>query len=226
MYQLGIRVHKRHKVALYLLAVAILLTAAFFSYRALHLTPASQTHIKNSSGITGTYDSGEPKQVAIDEPLFSLELPAGWAAAIPVPGAPVPVQYYFKSSSADARQLAIYIDTIPTTMALNRVVSVSSKGNTLDHSNVSDNCTNYTHPTAQEIASGVAVAKWRGDDFLCDIGNYERDVVGTVSTESNNQITLTGTKSGTHKLFMVYTDNGASADYTIFYGIISSLQFK
>jgi hypothetical protein len=226
MYRLGTPVRKRHKIALSLLGVVVLAGLGLFIYKGLHLTAAPQTHIKNAAPITSTYDVHTPQKVVIDEPLFSMDLPSGWSAYEPARGAPVPAAYNFKSVSAEARQLAVYIDAIPQTMALNRVVTVSANGDKLDHATVSDNCTEYTQPTAEEKSAGVADAKWQGVDFLCDIGNYERNVVGTASTEGNNQVTVTGATAGTHKIFLVYTDNGASADYTVFYGIIESFKLK
>lgn len=226
MYRLGTPVHKHRKIVLSSLGLILLVILGIVAFKGLHLTAVPQTKIKNASPVTTAYDVHEPKKVKIDEPLFSMELPAGWTTYKPAPGAPVPAAYDFKSPSAEARQLAVYIDAIPATMPLNRIVVVSSNGGTLDHSNASDNCSEYTQPTAAEKAAGVADGKWQGVDFLCDIGNYERNVVGTASTEGNNQVTLTGPTVGAHKIFLVYTDNGASADYTVFYGIINSFKLK
>jgi hypothetical protein len=69
-------------------------------------------------------------------------------------------------------------------------------------------------------------AKWSGINFLCDLGNYLRDVVGTSSPEGINSVTLTGNTTGKHTLFFMYTDNTPSPDYSTFINALKSFQLK
>ena len=101
---------------------------------------------------------------------------------------------------------------------------VSAKDAGMDHENVSDNCATFTPAT--NAATGVSTGKWQGTNFLCDEGNYERDVVGTASAQGINTLTLTGSTTGSHKVFLVYTNNNINPDFSVLYGILESFKLK
>lgn len=222
-YHLGIAPHRRHKGVVLLVASLVCVAAGIFLYKALHLTTAPQTIITHQgSGKTMAYNPSATARVRIQKPSFTIELPAGWTESQNLPESVYPANYIFKSVSAEARQLAIYIDRTPDTMALNKVVAVASDGSRLTYDTVSDNCAEYTRPSINSPDSGRAHAKWRGVEFICDLGNYQRNVVGTASQEGINQVTITAGNGTKHTVFMVYTDNGASPDYTVFYNMLGS----
>jgi hypothetical protein len=226
MYRLGTRARKHHTIAIGFLVAALLVALGVFVYKSLNFTTAPVTKITNDSATTTRYSPETTKKIAVNEPQFSMELPADWEKVAPT-GTPVEqAPYNYSSPSADARQLTLYVGTVPTNVALNKVVVVAAKGNVLEHENVSDNCAEYTQPDKANPGSGVAKGKWRGVEFLCDLANYRRNLVGTASTEGLNQVALTGTTVGTKKVFFTYTDNSASPDYTVFYAVLESFKLK
>jgi hypothetical protein len=89
---------------------------------------------------------------------------------------------------------------------------------------VSDNCTTFTNGADSHQATQAA--KWDGLPFLCDTGNYERDVVGIVSSDGSNTVKVTGTTGATHRFFITYTDNSPSPDYTVFTAALRTFQAK
>jgi hypothetical protein len=122
--------------------------------------------------------------------------------------------------------MQIYIDNPPQSFGINKAIAVSASGNGIVYDSVSDNCITYTDVSKRDPATGFATAKWQGIDFYCDIANYARAVVGTVSKDGFNYFNATGPNFGTHKVFITYTDNNISPDYSVLYEILDSLQFK
>jgi hypothetical protein len=114
------------------------------------------------------------------------------------------------------------VDHIPTALAINRLLAVQSSGDKMTPVGmVSDNCTNFTDKATESAATGTAPAKWNGVNFICDMANYERDVVATGSSGGINMVTLSS-KSGTHQVCLVYTDNSIDPDYSVFTDIVQS----
>jgi len=125
----------------------------------------------------------------------------------------------------NTRWLNVYMDTIPASLAVNRVLPVMGNGAALSlPTNVSDNCTTFTGASNSTQLS--VTAKWQGITFLCDTGNYVRDVVGTSSLEGVNTVSLSTTTSGNHHFFFTYTDNSSSPDYTIFTNALKSFRLN
>lgn len=166
-----------------------------------------------------------PQTVPIHERLFSLALPTDWKPRVsndmPLPS------YSWRGTNKgdDTRWMNVYVDAIPTNLAVNRVLPLTGNGATLSlPTNVSDNCTTFTGATGPTQLS--VMAKWQGISFLCDTGNYERDVVGTSSLDGINTVTLRTATNGTHHFFFTYTDNSPSPDYSIFTAILKSFRLN
>lgn len=195
----------------------------FLTNRLMHATTAPVGTVHNAPPLSTAYLPPSAGVVHIDKPLFTVTLPAGWKSTPVTAHVNIP-NYSFKSSSPQLQQLDIFIDNIPSTMAVNRVVTVTPKAGGMDHETVSDNCTTFT--TAVNVATGVVAGKWGGASFLCDEGNYQRDVVGTVSNDGINYVTLTGPTVGSHKVFLTYTDNSINPDFSSLYTILESFKLK
>ncbi len=220
MYRLGHQI--RHHYGLYFLSLIVmggLIIGGVIFIRHL-FTP--RTVITQSEAVTHYYSGSNTPTQQINEQLFSVVLPASWKTASN-PGSPYTI-YSWQGSGADAdRRIDIYIDNVPVSFAVNRLQPVQVNTDQLQPlGSVSDNCTTFTTPTTQSAQTGTIEAKWNGIDFLCDTGNYERDVVAIGADTAT--ITLTGPKTGSHKILLVYTDDSAQPDYTIFSSIIQSFQ--
>jgi hypothetical protein len=223
MYRSGEPEHSHRKFYAWLGGIVIVILAGLF---ALGHFLKSDNHIGNTPAVVVTkisYDT--TKLTTFDEKLFSIKLPIDWK---PIVHNDVPAPTLgWQGSVGDNknRWLEIYIDTNVGTFAVNRALHIQAHQNTINVlGSVSDNCTTFTGMSNTQGHGGV-LAKWQGIDFLCDTGNYERDVVGTTSPDGLNNATLTGT-SGPHHFFFVYTDNSASPDYSLFTNAIKSFRLK
>ena len=223
MYSLRRRQH-RHYLG-YMLAVvgAALIVVGVFYARSL----TSDTKLKQSKPLTYYVPATTPPTAKVEEPLFTVELPTQWVNA-PAPNTPYTAYSWRGADKSDdnARRLDIYIDTVPLSFAANRLTPVAVVDNHLQTTGpTSDNCSNFTDRSTM-AQTGVAPSKWSGVNFLCDLSNYERNVVVAGSTEGVNTITLTGTTTGTHRVLLVYTDNSASPNFAIFAAIIQSFSLR
>lgn len=225
MYQVGKRDHKHRKFWKRTAWVVSLVLIGAVIYGLFNLTITPEQNIRNAAPVSKAYDAATPKKITIDDDVLKLELPEGWKAVKPSPYELSPA-YMFQSLSEDMQILKIYIDNPPQDLAFNKAIAVSSVAGKIAHEAVSDNCTSYTDAAKANPRTGVAAAKWQGIDFNCDVANYARAVVGTVSKDGLNYVNVTGAKTGTHKVFITYTDNSISPDYTTLYEILDSMQFK
>ncbi|HET9174701.1 MAG TPA: hypothetical protein VFN56_05505 [Candidatus Saccharimonadales bacterium] len=169
-------------------------------------------------------DSSKPVQ-RFTESTFSLSLPAGWVFDTHRTDAGQNI-YSWKSTDnkSAGREILVYVDTPVPTLGVNRAVMVQASGDKLAVTgDVSDNCAGFTSATAG-APSISSPAKWQGLDFLCDLGNYERDVVGTVSSDGINTVVLTGATSGAHHYFFTYTDNNIQPDFSPFLSALQTFQ--
>ncbi len=225
MYHVDRRIHRHQKLrkrAGWLLGIAVVILSV---YGLLHLRVNPPQNIYNSPPSSKAYQPGNVSNITISKPELTFELPSGWTEDV-LPPSPTAPKYSMRSPSSAAQQLQIYIDNPPQEFGLNRAIAVSGSGDGIVHASVSDNCTTYTDVSKRDPATGFATAKWQGIDFYCDVANYTRAVVGTVSKDGFNFFNATGPTFGTHKVFITYTDNSASPDYTVLYNILDSLHFK
>lgn len=225
MYRVDKRAHrhKRAKRRLYIILGIIILGMVIYGLTRLRIAPTQNLH--NSPPVSKSYAPTTTTMVHIDKPFFRLDLPNGWKEVPPGPGSTAP-DYSFRSPSQQAQLLDIYLRVLPLNMALNKAVVVSAQGDGLSYDSVSDNCTTFTDATKAASGTKTVLSRWRGTDFICDVGNFARAVVGTVSTEGINQVTGVGPTTGSHKIFMTYTDNNINPDYSVLYAILGSIRFK
>lgn len=215
--------HRKRNVALAMFAVVLLIVASIWakSYFKAN-TVISPPPVAVNSVVTS--NQGPSKQ--FDQGIFSLSLPADWVykgqqrQIAPY----APYLYENTKTNPGAEQLEIYVDTIPTTLGVNRVLPVQGDGTRIVPTTVSDNCADFT---GNKVPGSTSTpAKWDGFNFLCDLGNYERDVVGTSSSDGVDIVKLTGPTTGTHQLFFTYTDNGSTPNFNIFTDALSSFRLK
>ena len=225
MYRLGKQLHRHRKgrriVSVLLLLVLFLLLIYWLTH--LRITPSAT--IRNAPPASRNYDAASPATFAVTKPEFSVEFPAGWVERTVIPS-PIGPKYTFAAPSPQAKQFDIYIDNPPTNLAINKAIAVSAQGDGMTHDRVSENCITYTDPKSKNPQTGNAPARWQEINFICDMSNTERQVVGAISRDGMNQIAVSGPKNVAHKVFVTYTDNDISPDYTVFYGILNTLHFK
>lgn len=211
-----------------ILILIILLLLGFGIYWLLHLHIKPQQNIKNGKATVTNFNPNNAPKVHINETLFTVDLPAGWKETGHITH---PFNFYmYQGGDGNAQLLSIYIDAIQTNLAVNRVLPVQAQGNQLSHDAVSDNCITFVSPTTYNSSQAQTIkivdAKYQDVTFHCDVGNFERDVVGTSTLTDVNKVVLTGPTVGPHPVFFAFTDNTKSPDYNVLYDIVDSFRLK
>jgi hypothetical protein len=181
------------------------------------------------AAVVSTVHDSRSAQKHIDDPLFSFDVPHDWETFLPTDQTFATRSWRNTSDNKGVRVISLYLDSVPPNFAVNRAVAIQPEGNRMTVSgDVSDNCTAFTgsDQVGQASGSGKAPAKWQGVNFICDTGNYLRNVVGTGSTGTINTTKLTGPKTGAHNVFLTYTDSSASPSFSIFTDMLRSFELK
>lgn len=215
--------HRRTKLAFFALLILVIIGIAI----ALHFLRPNTNLGKKPAAVTRTirYDTALPQRY--NQPLFSINLPADWKSNPANSESPTP-DYIWQGTTKDdvTRWLAVYVDRDLSGLAVNAELHVQGNGRGINVlGDVSPNCISYTKAPHGAGTSSVP-SKWQNIPFLCDTGNYERDVVGTVSPDGLNTINFKGTNGVTHHFFIVYTDSSYIPDYRLFQAILKTFQFK
>ena len=224
MYRLGEPLAHYHKRIVWVVVIAVVLVTVIAFLLVHYLVRANMAIGPTPPATTTSVASGVATKT-LDEPLFTIALPTDWQLAASMSS---PSMYRFVATAKpdNARWLDVYVDSVPNNFAMNRMLPVQANGTGITViGTVSDNCVNFTGPGVT-VGSGTAPAKWEGITFTCDTGNYIRDVVGIGTGTADNSVALTSTDKGTHKFYFVYTDNDASADYTLFTSALKTFQLK
>jgi hypothetical protein len=214
MYKLGHRRSRSLRNVYSAIAIVLLvLFAGGYVIANRYIKP--NTTLSQDKGLVSVYGQSNEKKQVITEASFKFELPANWKKST-VPKSLYQLYRWQGTSTDDApRQLDIYVDDLPTQLPVNRLLPVEAANNRITVLNtVSDNCSNFTGTNIAGQKSTSAPAKWSGVDFICDLATYTRNVTGTGSAGTINQVSLTGER-GKHSYFIVYTDNSSNPDYGI-----------
>lgn len=225
MYRLGRQAHRHRRGQRIAVGVFVVIIVVGLIYWLTNLRIAPTQQIKNAPSVSTGYNASGTTKVAIDKPEFTMELPGGWKER-QVIASPTGPKYTFASPSSQSQVFDFYIDNPPTGMALNRAIAVDAQGNGLVYDRVSENCITFTDPKNKNAQTGNAPARWQETDFICDMGNSSRAVVGTISKDGINQVAVTGETIGNRRIFITYTDNSISPNYTTLYDILGSIKFK
>jgi hypothetical protein len=225
MYRLGKQIHKHRRIQRIAIVLLLVVLFAALVYWLMHLRIAPTATIRNDTPVSKNYTSSQAAKVTINKPEFKMEIPGGWTER-KVETSPTGPRYTFAAPTGEPKMLDIYIDNPPTNLAINKAIVISLQGNGLTHDYVSENCVTFTDPKYKNPQTGFAPARWQEIDFICDMANSSRQVVGTISHDGMNQLSTTGVSGATHKVFMTYTDNDITPSYSTFYDILGSVQFK
>lgn len=225
MYQLGHRAHHRQKLYATLILLFAGLSIAGIWGATRYFQP--DTTLSSSEAIVRHVDVAIPATKTVTTPTFTMDIPKSWYA---VPSSLTPTAPYAwrgTGTQEAARSIEVYVDTLPASMAINKLLPVHGNGDQLVvGDNISDNCTSFTDNSQVDKKTGTALAKWSGVNFYCDAANYERNVIGTGSPEAINSVAVKGKLTGSHRFFFVYTDNSAEPDDTLPTTILSSFRVR
>lgn len=220
MYRLGRRSKKRTKKYIWLIILLLLIVlcaaGAYFVYKL--LSEESET-ITNTTAITREYEPPQGEDVKeFNQGPFVIKLPSDWVFKGHIDRPYNVYSYQATKKGADNRILEIHVDQVPQDAPFNRLLPVIVEDNKIAVTgSVSENCTEFTGPRGNPTAAGVdkMSAKWLGVDFLCDMSNYTRNVVGVGTAASGHNIVLSGPEKGRHTFYFKYIDHNINPDYQI-----------
>lgn len=210
--------------------VTVVLTLVIFGGAALAFNfykHDTETTLTDNPGkqIISTVKATNAADAGFTEAHFTFNLPSDWKKTAELTTGPYhKYSYQATKKNADNRYLDVYIDSIPTTMVVNKEVAVHAEGGKLTHGEISENCANFT--TMAGLKSAPAPAKWDGVNFLCDMDGTSRNIAGTSSTDAVNKVTLQADDGTKHDFFFVYEDDNYNPDYGIFYNVLDSFSVK
>lgn len=184
------------------------------------------TKVSQAAPVVRKVTAGASAVKGFDEPSFELELPTDWKL---VSHTDQPYNlYYFQGTTVASRSriLQVYQDTIPINFMVNRVQPIEANAEHISAvGTVSDNCAEFTKGPSVPGKPGT-LAKWVNVDFLCDLDNYERNVIGTSAKGSLNSVSLKGPSGAEHKFFFAYSDQSINPNYDTFYTALKSFSVK
>jgi hypothetical protein len=210
---------RRRRIIRFLVVLgAVVLVVGGLSLRSA-LKPNTVIH---DASATTTHISLLPTQ-SFHLQTFQINLPQDWKQITPPT---TQAAYSWRGATKDtaARSLDVYVDQIPANFAVNRMLPLTANGSGVQATGgVSNNCSTFTLASTTDPRTGIAPSKWDGIDFLCDMANFVRDVVGTSSAEGVNTLSVAG-PSGVHRYFFVYTDHSGEPEYDTLTAAIQSFQ--
>lgn len=230
MYKLGYRIHQRHHWRrAFIASIFVILIAIGLSAWYIH-THSGSVILNASHPLTTNVQPAAPATKTFSEPIFSIDLPTSWQL-INYQTSPSTVYTWQNTTKfQDGRVLNLYVDTTPTTYAIDKLLPVTLNGDHLTVGALSDNCINFSGSSSTSTKHPQSLpnvtAKWAGINFICDLSNYSVNAIGTGSTAGVNKVVLTGKTTGQHAFFFVYIDHTSEPDYSAFLNALTSFSVK
>ena len=218
--------HSRRKHSRSLIVVGVLLVAlGAGAYKSRGFLDTSTVIGPTPAAVYSTVSDNRPKPKQFDEKLYSFMLPGDWEK-FPLPDAlPNSLSWRNTKGNKGVRVITVYADAPLRDMAVNRALPVEATGERfMLGGDVSDNCINFT--THQPGGTEKIAAKWQGTDFICDIGNRYRNVVGLSGAGAAQGVQLTGATTGKHTIYITYTDSSANFSAYDFSEMIKTFRLK
>lgn len=232
MYRIGRkdRRHTKRRIWIGILVILFLcgIAAAYIAYKIL----SEDTEvITTTESITREYAPPQGEDVKeFTQDAFTVTLPADWVFK----GSNTTVHNIFSyqatKKNADNRTLEIYVDNVPSDKAFNRILPVTIEENHIKATgSVSDNCVEFTgvnNVNPQTTTQPTIASKWQGVDFLCDVANRSRNLVGVGMTTSGTNIVLERPSGAKRTFYFLYIDHNVNPDYKILEDALESFVVK
>lgn len=227
MYVINHQPYRRRRIRTAIVALAfvgLLIGGASLAPRL--LTADTQISEPPPPKVTKVLGTQTKVRVFTAGPL-KLDLPDDWEAFTPEDAPAGSYSWRNTKGNKGVRVLTAYLDNLPADMAVNRVLAVAADGDKLTlYGSVSDNCTEFVAGGRAPVGgNGREPARWSGVQFVCDTGNYNRNLVGISSPDGQNMVRLTG-PSGTHRIFLTYYDADIAPKFGIFTAAAESLRLR
>ena len=229
MYNFNRRVErkkKRYSIARFLIKFGVFVAVVILIWLYLR---SPHLRINDNGAVLVPMANDEAAKIHVKEPTFEMDLPGDWKEYQRRDRPIHVISWKGTTKESAARTIDVYVDTIPGTLAINRLLPVTGQEDRLAVNLASENCITFSPETIKLSPTEAAKMKplevsWEGTKFICDIPNSLRNVVGIGSSDGVNQVNLTGLKNGLHKYFIVYTDASAHPDEKTFPDVLRSVR--
>lgn len=219
-YQYDHKSGRRRKHALAVIGLSILVLGGITALVLADVRKSQSTEISGKAHTILQANDDSINRFRVNEALFTMELPGDWKELKRQNDQTEnSITWQSTKSSGDGRSLKLYIDIIPTSLAVNRLMPVLAQGNMIVPGDISENCATFTQGGTLNVHDAAKLketpAKWNKVDFICDLPRVNDSRVGTGSAEGKNTVTVTGPTKGTHKYFFLYTDHNIQPNHEI-----------
>jgi hypothetical protein len=227
------RSRANHKLALTLavLAAVVIIGGGIGALAWYHNRQPDKNAAEGKAILVPQKSKKQPK-LNIVEPNFKMQLPGDWKQTPPPKSDPNhPLVWAGTSKTDNARSLAVYVDSIPPKLPVNRELPLTVHGNQLSYGQMSENCSDFT-PGGTENAGQAEKLQpkksvWQGVNFICDLPRVIDNQIGTGEAgQPVNTVTVSGAKSGKHSYFFLFTDRTGQPNYSAFYHALDSFRAK
>lgn len=222
---------RRTRIAIVLL-ISFSIIGAIGSLVYLDITRNNKDKVVTGPGRTVAQSVDSNQDVLrIDEPTFTMELPGDWKQiSRKTTATENSITWQGTKKGEDNRKLTLYIDVIPVTLAVNKLLPVTATGNGISYGDVSDNCATFTQKgtldTGKAVENRDSPAKYKQVDFVCDLAQVVQNKTGTGSTDGVNIVNVTGVTKGKHKYFFLFNDQNIQPNLTILTNALKSFKAK
>lgn len=228
MYRLGRGTKKPKKRFVWLFVLLVLLAglgvAGVFFF---HVIYESEEEFTLPKPIVHEYAQPDDGMQVVEQTGFRMKLPKDWEFRGHDTDRYNLYRWRSSAETGGNRELYVYVDTFPAEQAFNRIVPVYVDSNRIIVSGpISDNCTTFTDPH-DTATTKTMPAKWQGANFLCDIANAPRNVVGVaVVNKQTPGVELTGATGGRRTYMFVYIDATIQPDHEVLDAALASFEVK
>ena len=224
MYQINKRKRDKYRIIVFLfvfLPLACLVAGGIWFFVLKDTKTVSSNFIQENGDVATVTQASS----IFTTNYYSITLPDTWEYLGKMN--PFVDQMYFKYHDKDPlhnnRLLEIFVNAYPPQFSVNRILPVQVVNNRLVPGDVSDDCSSFNGAPSGQSATGAWIAKWQNITFNCSI-NQARNYLAAATVEDGIGIPLTGAKSGLNHYLLLYIDQNASQNYSVFGPMVKSFE--
>jgi len=213
----------KKSVKLLILIPIIVAFVGFIAYLIFINTTGKPVHIDGPATKSGTIAAVAYPVQTINEPDFSMQLPASWVQTSYLnDSSQYSITWMDKNPKLDTRWLTVFVDNIPS-LPINNLLPIKAEGNKISYGLMSDDCSSFTQYDRNQVS---IAATYQGINFICNTTDIIDGVVGTGSIGTINKTAVTGSTEGTHNYFFEYTEHSGEPNYSYLDDALFSFRAK
>lgn len=158
---------------------------------------------------------------------YAISLPDDWESFTVADSIAGASRWHNTAGNKGVQVITVYIDADVQKLAINRLLPVYvAQNGIIPDGSASEKCINFASPDSTQPSTGIVTAKWQKVSFLCDTGNYVRDVVGIGTEDTLNGAVVTDNGGVQHTVFITYADDSVTPDFELFARVVRSFALR